>query len=200
MKKLLTTVILLIILFSIGFSQNQSKQITDEKRMEWWTNARFGMFIHWGIYSVPAGFYKGEAQPNSAEWIMNKAKIPLSEYEKFADLFNPTQFDPKTFVGLAKEAGMKYMVITAKHHDGFAMFDSKCNPFNIVDATPFKRDVLKELSLECQKQGLKFGFYYSQAQTITFACLKTLSHNLYHFSNSSKITSLSFQGIVVITS
>ncbi len=164
MKRILLLSTILILLFNLGFAQNQSKQITDEQRMEWWTDARFGMFIHWGIYSVPAGFYKGEAQTNSAEWIMNKGKIPLSEYEKFADLFNPTQFDPKTFVGLAKDAGMKYMVITAKHHDGFAMFDSECNPFNIVDATPFKRDVIKELADECAKQGLKFGFYYSQAQ------------------------------------
>lgn len=164
MKKLAVLIVLFALLFNSGYAQTQSKQITDEERMEWWTDARFGMFIHWGIYSVPAGFYKGEAQTNSAEWIMNKGKIPLHEYEKFADLFNPTQFNPETFVGLAKEAGMKYMVITAKHHDGFAMFDSECNPFNIVDATPFKRDVIKELADECAKQGLKFGFYYSQAQ------------------------------------
>lgn len=140
------------------------KQISDEERMKWWEEARFGMFIHWGVYSVPAGFYKGERQTNSGEWIMNKGKIPIAEYEKFADEFNPTKFDAKEFVGLAKSAGMKYMVITAKHHDGFSMFDSKGTEFNIVDATPFKRDVLQELSKECQKQGLKFGFYYSQAQ------------------------------------
>lgn len=164
MKKISVLIVLFALLLNSGYAQKQSKQISDEERMEWWTDARFGMFIHWGIYSVPAGFYKGEAQTNSAEWIMNKGKIPLHEYEKFADLFNPTQFDAKTFVGLAKEAGMKYMVITAKHHDGFAMFHSECNPFNIVDATPFKRDVIKELAAECAKQGLKFGFYYSQAQ------------------------------------
>lgn len=166
MKRHIVFAALLILLFHTGFAQNQSKiaQISDEERMEWWSEARFGMFIHWGIYSVPAGFYQGEAQTNSAEWIMNKAQIPLHEYEKFADQFNPTQFNAKTFVGLAKEAGMKYMVITAKHHDGFSMFDSECNPFNIVDATPLKRDVLKELAEECAKQGLRFGFYYSQAQ------------------------------------
>jgi alpha-L-fucosidase len=165
MKKLVTTLTILVLFLNMAWvKQTNAQQITDEERMEWWTDARFGMFIHWGIYSVPAGFYKGEAQTNSAEWIMNKGKIPLHEYEKFADLFNPTQFDAKTFVGLAKEAGMKYMVITAKHHDGFSMFDSECNPFNIVDATPFGRDVIKELADECAKQGLKFGFYYSQAQ------------------------------------
>ena len=139
-------------------------QITDEERMEWWQESRFGMFIHWGIYSVPAGFYKGEAQTNSAEWIMNKGKIPIAEYEKFAADFNPTKFNANEFVALAKVAGMKYIVITAKHHDGFSMFDSKSNPYNVVKATPFKRDVLKELAKACKNQGLKFGFYYSQAQ------------------------------------
>ncbi len=166
MKRLMVFISLLCILASTGYAQNQSskKQISDEERMAWWSEARFGMFIHWGIYSVPAGFHKGVAQTNSAEWIMNKGKIPLHEYEQYADQFNPTQFNPKTFVGLAKEAGMKYMVITSKHHDGFSMFHSKCNPFNVVDATPFKRDVLKELAEECAKQGIRFGFYYSQAQ------------------------------------
>ena len=142
----------------------KTKEISDAERMAWWEEARFGMFIHWGIYTVPAGFYKGEAQTNSAEWIMNKGKIPISEYEQFAKEFNPTKFNAKEFVALAKQAGMKYMVITAKHHDGFSMFDSKATDYNIVDATPFKRDVLKELAKECQEQGIKFGFYYSQAQ------------------------------------
>nr|WP_299073661.1 alpha-L-fucosidase [uncultured Allomuricauda sp.] len=140
--------------------QNTSQQ----ERMEWWSEARFGMFIHWGIYTKLAGFYKGKAQPNSAEWIMNRGKIPIAEYEKLADEFNPRKFNAKEFVNLAKEAGMKYMVITAKHHDGFSMFDSKASDYNIVDATPFKRDILKELAKECQEQGIKFGFYYSQAQ------------------------------------
>ncbi len=150
---------------SIVTNENiDSKNISDEERMQWWEEARFGMFIHWGIYTVPAGFYKGKEISNSAEWIMNKGQIPIVEYEKFADEFNPTKFNAKEFVSLAKEAGMKYMVITAKHHDGFSMFDSKATDYNIVDATPFKRDVLKELAKECQAQGIKFGFYYSQAQ------------------------------------
>lgn len=165
MKKTITSIIILVLLLNFSWAkQAKAQQITDEERMEWWTDARFGMFIHWGIYSVPAGFYKGQPQKNSAEWIMNRGKIPVAEYAKFAQLFNPTLFDAKEFVGLAKKAGMKYMVITAKHHDGFSMFHSKCNPFNVVDATPFGRDVMKELADECAKQGLKFGFYYSQAQ------------------------------------
>ncbi|KAA3658412.1 MAG: glycosyl hydrolase [Calditrichaeota bacterium] len=138
--------------------------LTDEERMEWWTEARFGMFIHWGIYSVPAGTYKGNVQRNSAEWIMNRGKIPIVEYEKYAEQFNPTHFNADEFVALAKEAGMKYMVITAKHHDGFSMFHSKSSPYNVVDATPFKRDVMKELADACAKEGIKFGFYYSQSQ------------------------------------
>ncbi|WP_372772876.1 alpha-L-fucosidase [Mangrovibacterium sp.] len=166
MKKIRTTLLLFTLFINLGVAQNpsKSKQISDEERMEWWTESRFGMFIHWGIYSIPAGFYKGEPQKNSAEWIMNRGNIPVAEYAKFAELFNPTLFDAKTFVGLAKEAGMKYIVITSKHHDGFSMFHSKCNPFNVVDATPFKRDVMKELADECAIQGIKFGFYYSQAQ------------------------------------
>lgn len=135
-----------------------------KERLQWWTTARFGMFVHWGIYSVPGGEYKGQELPNSAEWMMNRGKIPIAEYDEYASKFNPTAFDAQAFVRLAKEAGMKYLVITAKHHDGFSMFDSKSNPFNVVKATPFKRDIMKELAQACKENGLKFGFYYSQAQ------------------------------------
>lgn len=166
MKKNSLFIAFFLLLIHVAKAQNKLKTETQakENRMEWWQKARFGMFIHWGIYSIPAGEYEGKTVSNSAEWIMNKGKIPLVEYEKYAAQFNPTNFDAKSFVGLAKEAGMKYMVITSKHHDGFSMFGSKSNPFNVVDATPFKRDILKELASECQKQGIRFGFYYSQAQ------------------------------------
>ncbi|WP_372719961.1 alpha-L-fucosidase, partial [Novipirellula sp.] len=137
---------------------------TRDERLEWWRQAKFGMFVHWGIYSTVGGEYKGQKLPNSAEWMMARGKIPIAEYEKYAAQFNPTQFDASEFVGLAKQAGMKYLVITAKHHDGFAMFDSKANPFNVVDATPFGRDIMKELAEACQEHGIRFGFYYSQAQ------------------------------------
>ncbi len=134
-------------------------------KMQWWNTARFGMFVHWGVYAVTGGEYKGHMPTNSAEWMMNKARIPIAEYKKEnVDKFNPTQFDADAFVGLAKEAGMKYLVITAKHHDGFSMFHSKCSPYNVVDATPFKRDVMKELAVACRDQGIRFGFYYSQCQ------------------------------------
>jgi alpha-L-fucosidase len=136
-------------------------------RMQWWREARFGMFIHWGLYSIPAGTWKGQRTDHIGEWIMNDLSIPVGDYKALAAQFNPTSFSAHDIVALAKSAGMKYIVITAKHHDGFAMFDSKVDPFNIVAATPFKRDPLRELAEECRKQGMKLGFYYSQAQDWT---------------------------------
>jgi alpha-L-fucosidase len=135
-----------------------------DARMQWWREARFGLFIHWGVYSVPAGTYQGKPIGGIGEWIMNSASIPVAEYAAYAKRFNPVKFDADQWVSIAKEAGMKYIVITSKHHDGFAMFKSKASPYNIVDATPFGRDPLKELAAACRKQGLKLGFYYSQAQ------------------------------------
>ena len=114
--------------------------------MNWWREARFGMFIHWGLYSIPAGTWNGKQIPGIGEWIMNNASIPVADYKALAGQFNPTGFSAHDIVALAKSAGMKYIVITAKHHDGFAMFDSKADPFNIVAATPYKRDPLKELA------------------------------------------------------
>ncbi len=136
-------------------------------RMAWWRAARFGMFIHWGLYSIPAGTWKGQRTDHIGEWIMNDLSIPVADYKALASQFNPTGFSAHDIVALAKSAGMKYIVITAKHHDGFAMFASKVDPFNIVTATPYKRDPLRELAEECRKQGMKLGFYYSQAQDWT---------------------------------
>jgi alpha-L-fucosidase len=135
-----------------------------DARMKWWREARFGMFIHWGLYSVPAGTYHGKKIDGIGEWIMNQGEIPVAEYAGYAKRFNPVKFNADEWVSIAKNAGMKYMVITSKHHDGFAMFHSKASPYNIVDATPFGRDPLKELAAACKKQGIKLGFYYSQAQ------------------------------------
>lgn len=132
-----------------------------DRRMAWWRNARFGMFIHWGLYAVPAGEYKGQKIGGIGEWIMDTAKIPIPEYEKFAPQFNPVQFNAREWVRVAKAAGMQYMVITSKHHEGFSMFGTKTNAYNIVQATPFKRDPLKELSRACREAGIKFGVYYS---------------------------------------
>ncbi|MEY4273327.1 MAG: hypothetical protein RL638_275 [Bacteroidota bacterium] len=164
MKRLILFLLLMANTF-IGYSQNvDAKILTEENnpKMKWWKDAKFGMFIHWGIYSVPAG--KWENTNTYGEWIMHSAKIPRATYSLLAKEFNPTKFNADEWVKLAKAAGQKYIVITSKHHDGFAMFGSKASAYNIVDATPFKRDILKELAEACRKQNMKLGFYYSQAQ------------------------------------
>src|SRR5262249_47427986 len=139
-------------------------EMSREQRIGWWRDARFGMFIHWGLYAIPAGEWKGQQIPGIGEWIMNRAKIPVAEYELLAKQFNPVKFNADEIARIAKDAGMKYITITSKHHDGFAMFRSAASPYNIYDATPFHRDPLKELAAACQKYGLKLCFYYSQTQ------------------------------------
>jgi len=133
-----------------------------DARMQWWREARFGMMICWGVYAVPAGVYKGKR--GGAEWIMSVQKIPRAEYEGFARQFNPVKYDPDAWVRLAKEAGMKYIVLITKHHDGFALFDSKASDWNAVKATPYGKDLVRPLVEACRKHGIKLGFYYSQAQ------------------------------------
>ena len=133
-------------------------------QIAWWEEARFGMFIHWGLYAVPEGIWQGEEVPGIGEWIMYRARIPVAEYEQLSKKFNPVKFNAKEWVGLAKEAGMKYLVITSKHHDGFAMYKSKASKYNIVDATPYKKDPMKALAKACKSAGIKLCFYYSQDQ------------------------------------
>ena len=135
-----------------------------EARMGWWRQARFGMFIHWGVYSVPAGTYDGKKIGGIGEWIMNNGRIPVAEYAGYAKQFTASKFDADQWVETAQAAGMKYMVITAKHHDGFAMFHTKVDGYNVDDATPLARDPLAELAAACRKHGMKLGFYYSQCQ------------------------------------
>src|SRR5260370_2432712 len=132
---------------------------THEQRMQWWREARFGMFIHWGLYAQDGCFWKG--QDGKTEHMMRHLKIPIAEYEKIANDFNPVKFNADAWVSVAQAAGMKYLVITSKHHDGFAMYDSKSDSYNIVARTPFKRDPIQELAAACRKQGLRFGVYYS---------------------------------------
>ena len=138
-----------------------------DARMSWWREAKFGMFIHWGVYAVPAGTYKDKQIRGIGEWIMRNGKIPVSEYKAFAQQFNPTQYDPAAWAALAHEAGMRYMIITAKHHDGFALFPSAASDWNVVTATPWKKDLIGPLAAAARAQGLKFGLYYSQAQDWT---------------------------------
>lgn len=139
-------------------------RVENSERTAWWREARFGMFIHWGLYAVPAGVWKGKDIPSIGEWIMRNAEIPISEYEKLAAKFNPLKFNAEEWVKIAKQAGMKYMALTAKHHDGFCMFHSPCNSYNIVDATPYGKDIVKALAEACAKHGIKFCLYYSQSQ------------------------------------
>jgi alpha-L-fucosidase len=135
-----------------------------EARLRWFREAKFGLFVHWGLYAIPAGEWKGKTYPGIGEWIMYWAKVPVREYEALAAQFDPVKFDAEAWVRLAEDAGMKYVVITSKHHDGFALFDSKVSRFDVVDATPFRRDVLRELAEACRRRGMRLGFYYSQAQ------------------------------------
>ncbi|OGU45258.1 MAG: alpha-L-fucosidase, partial [Ignavibacteria bacterium GWB2_36_8] len=155
----------IIILFAFFFfipavAQDIVKETKEErdKRMEWWRDARFGLFIHWGLYAIPAGEWNGKT--NYAEWIRNQAEIPIDEYDKFVGQFNPVKFDADKWVSTAKNAGMKYIVITSKHHDGFCLFDSKFTDYDVM-STPFKRDILKDLSEACRNEGIKLCFYYS---------------------------------------
>ena len=153
--KLITFLTLLTLMAPLAHGQSK-----DDSHMEWWRDARYGMFIHWGLYSVQGGEWKGkdygkEQGGASAEWLMNSAKIPKEEYRNtLAPKFNPTEFDAAKWVSIAKQAGMKYMVITSKHHDGFCLFETEATDYNVMDATPFKRDIIKELSEECAKQGI----------------------------------------------
>ena len=134
-----------------------------DQRIQWWHETKFGMFIHWGIYSLPGGEWKGKKVSGYAEHLMRKEKISRTEYLQLARIFNPVKFNADEWVRTAKQAGMKYMIITSKHHDGFAMFPSEVSDFNIKKQTPFQRDPMVELSAACKKYGLKFGFYYSHA-------------------------------------
>ena len=128
----------------------------------WFKEAQYGMMVHWGLYSLLAGEWRGQRSNSYAEWIQTKLRIPQADYDRLAQVFNPIYFDAEEWVKFAKECGMKYLVVTSKHHEGFAMYRSKVDQFNIADATPFGRDVVGELAEACYKHGLKLGLYYSQ--------------------------------------
>ena len=161
MLRIASFAFLIISLTSVSWGQDTEvdNPISQESRMEWFRDAKFGMFIHWGVYSQAAGQWNGET--NHHEWLQLTAKIPLAEYTDFAKKFNPQQFDANGWVKIAKDAGMKYLVITSKHHDGFAIYDSASSKHDIADLTKFGRDPLKELADACKKHGLQFCVYYS---------------------------------------
>ncbi|HLT74129.1 MAG TPA: alpha-L-fucosidase [Ohtaekwangia sp.] len=145
--------LIFVVVVSIAHAQETYKPSAENlKNRAWFEEARFGLFIHWGVYSVLG----------DGEWVMNTRKIPIRNYEKLPAFFNPTEFDAREWVQMAKDAGMKYITITSKHHDGFAMWDSKVSDYNIVRKTPYGKDILKMLADECQRQGIKLFFYHSQ--------------------------------------
>lgn len=137
--------------------------MSENKNIAWFRNAKYGLFIHFGIYSVLEGSYHGERSGNYAEWIWSKLKVPNREVERIAKTaFQPMYFDAEEWVRFAKECGMEYIILTAKHHEGFALYHSKADPYNVVDFTPFGRDILAELAAACRKYQLRLGIYYSQ--------------------------------------
>jgi alpha-L-fucosidase len=164
------TVVVIVSLFAVQLCVAQSAKLTQDERMAWWRDARFGMFIHWGLYAVQGGEWRGEDYGKemggqSAEWLQYQVKLLPQEYRAaLAPRFNPVMFNAREWVSLAKTAGMKYVVITAKHHEGFSLFDTEYTDYDVMDATPFKRDIIKEMADACHELGLKFGVYYSHSK------------------------------------
>ena len=154
-------IIVFLFLFTLNeqvFGAESKMENSNDERMAWWREARFGMFIHWGLYAIPAGEW--EDNTNHAEWIRTTAQIPLEQYDKFVGQFNPVKFNADDWVRMARDAGMKYIVITSKHHDGFSLFNSKYTDYDIM-STPFQRDIMDELANSCRKYGLRICWYHS---------------------------------------
>ena len=170
MKRALLMPVLAVLVCASAISQTMDEMwdarsnSKEHPNIKWFKDAKFGMFIHWGLYSKLGGEWKGRKYYGSGEWIMSQGKIPAKEYAQVAATFNPTGFNADEWAQLAADAGMKYMVITAKHHEGFSMYDSKASNFDMVDATPYGKDPMKPLSEATRKRGIQFGFYYSQFQ------------------------------------
>ncbi len=158
MKKTLNFLLVLAVCSTLAAQNDYQPSESNLQAREWFQDARFGLFVHWGVYSVMGG----GGDHGIAEWIMNRKQITIDQYEKLPDFFNPIAFDPAEWVSLVKEAGMKYITITSKHHDGFAMYDSEVSDYNITDRTPYGKDVIGMLKEECDRQGIRLFFYYSQ--------------------------------------
>lgn len=162
----------IIILFTLTLLTTIKAQTSNAERGQWFKEAKFGMMVHWGLYSILEGSYNGHTLPDTtlkhangwyAEWAQQRLEVPAKEYQALVKQFNPVNFDAGKWIFEAKNAGMKYFVITAKHHDGFALWDSKVSTYDIGSA-PYKKDILGELAKACKKYGLKFGFYYSHCE------------------------------------
>jgi alpha-L-fucosidase len=160
--------VIAFVLPELGFAQESEDAF--HARMKWWDDGRLGMFLHWGVYSTYGGEYAGEDYGKemgnaSAEWIYLKANIPQEEYRRAALNFNPVKYNPKAWVQMAQDAGMKYIVLTSKHHDGFALFDTKASDWNAVDSSGIRKDLIKEYVDACHAAGMRVGFYYSHERT-----------------------------------
>ncbi len=158
-SRLLAVIMVALTPAATGAQVSTAAEPANDSRLAWFNQARFGLFVHWGLYAIPAGEWHG--QTDYGEWIMLQGNVPMETYEGYAAQFNPTRFNAAEWVALAKEAGMGYLVMTAKHHDGFCLFDSNYTHYDIVDASPFHRDPLQELSAACHQAGLTFCTYYS---------------------------------------
>ncbi len=163
LNKLILVVFTAVLAINLSVAQGSTvvNKLSDDERMQWWRDAKFGMFIHWGAYAVIGGERDKQIAKGGAEWAMDKLDYTIKEYEKFPRMFNPELFDADAWVSMAKDAGMKYIVITSKHHDGFSLWDSKVSNYDIMDSSSFKRDIIKELSVASKKAGIVFGVYYS---------------------------------------
>ncbi|WP_318501808.1 alpha-L-fucosidase [Formosa sp. PL04] len=164
--KTLRNMCLLVVIVMLNFGpvmgqSSSKKKLSDDDRMEWWRDAKFGMFIHWGAYSIIGGERGSKIAGGGAEWAMDKLDYTIEDYEKYPEMFDPQLFDADAWVTMAKNAGMKYIVLTSKHHEGFALWDSKVSDYDVMDTAPFKRDIVKEMAEACEKQGIKFCLYYS---------------------------------------
>ena len=153
-------IFLLMPLYKMNAQELSGDELKLTEKMAWWKDAKFGMFMHWGLYSKTAGFWKGKKAKGNEHFMLHE-RIPWKEYAKIADKFNPVKFNADQWIKTARDAGMKYFVITTKHHDGFAMFNSPSSDYDIVDRTPYGKDPMKELARACRKYGVKLGFYYS---------------------------------------
>lgn len=164
MKKIASSLLMIIILLTVSCSPGEleKKKLTDDERMAWWRDAGFGMFIHWGAYAIPGGERNGKICGGGAEWVMDKLDYTIEDYENEVTAnFHPVKFNAEEWVKIAKDAGMKYIVLTSKHHDGFCLWDSKVTDYDVIDASPFNRDIIKEMADACRKEGIKFCIYYS---------------------------------------
>lgn len=158
MKRISLSVLAFVLVVHLFAQNNYQPSQGNLNNRQWFQDNKFGLFVHWGVYSVMAG----GGDMGIAEWIMNKKEIPINQYEKLPSFFNPTAFDADEWVSMVKKAGMRYITITSKHHDGFAMYHSKVSNYNVVEKTPYGQDIIKALKVACDKQGIKLFFYYSQ--------------------------------------